>query len=47
MFPHVDVALCFESTLGVEYEASGVKVIWWKGMDMDSIYMAVKESVWT
>lgn len=36
-FPKVDLALCYESTLGIEYEASGVHVIWWKGMSLEKI----------
>ncbi len=31
-FPKVDIALTYESTLGLEYEISGVNVLWWKGM---------------
>jgi len=38
----VDVALCYESTLGVEYEASGVEVVWWKGMEENAIFSALK-----
>lgn len=32
-YPKTDIVLCYESTLGLEYEASGVKVIWWKGIN--------------
>ncbi len=45
LYPNVDIALCYESTLGVEYEASGVKVIWWKNMNINDIYSAVKNSI--
>lgn len=41
-YPRVDVALCYESTLGVEYEASGVEVVWWKGMEENAIFSALK-----
>ena len=33
-FPKVDLVLCYESTLGLEYEAERVKVIWWKKEDI-------------
>ena len=36
-FPRVDVALSYESTLGVEYEASGIKVIWMKEKSTEEI----------
>lgn len=42
-YPNVDIALCYESTLGIEYEASGVQVVWWKGMDVNDIYSAIKK----
>lgn len=41
-FPRVDLALCYESTLGLEYESSGVKVLWWKGMNSDDVMKYVK-----
>jgi len=44
-YPKVDVALCYESTLGLEYEASGVKVIWWKGMSQHEIIMQIKNTL--
>jgi len=44
-YPKVDVALCYESTLGLEYEASGVKVIWWKGMSKHEIIMRIKNTL--
>ncbi|MDX5584712.1 MAG: hypothetical protein QNK20_07245 [Aureibaculum sp.] len=44
-YPKVDVALCYESTLGLEYEASGVKVIWWKGLNMHEIIMQIKNTL--
>ena len=44
-YPNVDVALCYESTLGIEYEASGIQVLWWKGMDVNDIYPAIKKIV--
>jgi hypothetical protein len=31
-FPRTDLAICFESTLGVEYESMGIPVIWWGEM---------------
>lgn len=36
-FPKTDVALNYESTLGVEYEQSGVPVINWKGIDVELV----------
>jgi hypothetical protein len=36
-YPKTDVALCYESTLGLEYESSGVNVIWWKELDNKTI----------
>ncbi len=36
-FPKVDMALTYESTLGLEYEISGVNVIWWKEMTNQQI----------
>lgn len=36
-FPKVDMALTYESTLGLEYETSGVHVIWWKEMTNQQI----------
>lgn len=36
-YPKIDLALCYESTLGLEYEASGVPVIWWKDMNNENI----------
>lgn len=38
-YPKVDVALCYESTLGVEYQASGVPVVWWKNMGISDIVL--------
>ncbi|GGY76461.1 hypothetical protein GCM10007071_24940 [Marinobacter zhanjiangensis] len=38
-FPEVDVAVCYESTLGTEYEQCGIPVVWWgdrKPMDISS-----------
>ena len=40
-YPRVDLALCYESTLGLEYEASGINVIWWKGLDIKNIFNVV------
>ncbi|HIP11152.1 MAG TPA: hypothetical protein EYG73_00400 [Arcobacter sp.] len=36
-YPEVDLALCYESTLGLEYEASGMNVIWWKDLNIEEI----------
>lgn len=36
-FPKVDIALTYESTLGFEYEISGVTVLWWKEMTNQEI----------
>jgi hypothetical protein len=44
-YPRVDLALCYESTLGLEYEASGVNVLWWKDYDIKSIYDLVKNKL--
>jgi len=44
-YPKVDLALCYESTLGLEYEASGVNVLWWKDYDIKSIYDIIKNKL--
>ncbi|WP_411169864.1 hypothetical protein ACH36K_05030 [Clostridium sp. MB05] len=36
-YPRVDLALAYESTLGLEYEASGVNVIWIKNKKSKSV----------
>jgi len=36
-YPRVDLALCYESTLGLEYEASGVNVLWWKNLETNQV----------
>lgn len=36
-FPKVDIALTYESTLGLEYEISGINVLWWKDMTNQQI----------
>lgn len=42
-FPKVDIALNYESTLGLEYEKSGIEVIWWKGQEIEYIVESVVE----
>jgi len=37
IFPHVNLALCYESTLGLEYQSLCVDVLWWKDMDIKDI----------
>jgi len=44
-YPKVDLALCYESTLGYEYEASDARVVWWKGVDFNEIILHVKSSL--
>ena len=44
-YPKVDLVLCYESTLGYEYEASDVRVVWWKGVDFNEIILQVKSSL--
>ena len=44
-YPKVDIALSYESTLGIEYEASGIKVIWWKGMEIDKIIISINKAL--
>ncbi|MFX4281035.1 hypothetical protein ACOL3J_02005 [Aliarcobacter butzleri] len=36
-FPKVDIALSYESTLGLEYEISGINVLWWKELSFVEI----------
>jgi len=36
-YPKVDLALCYESTLGLEYEASGINVLWWKNINSSQV----------
>ncbi|VAW45701.1 hypothetical protein MNBD_GAMMA03-833 [hydrothermal vent metagenome] len=45
LYPKVDIALCYESTLGIEYEASGVEVVWWKGMDAGRVSSVIKNKL--
>lgn len=42
-FPRVDLALCYESTLGLEYEASGVPVLWRKGVSENEVIELVMQ----
>lgn len=42
-FPKVDLALCYDSTLGLQYEASGVPVIWWIEESPASVLCKVEE----
>lgn len=44
-YPMVDVVLCYESTLGYEYEASGIQVIWFKEMSMNEIAFQVERVI--
>ncbi|APC97241.1 hypothetical protein [Francisella frigiditurris] len=41
-YPKVDLALSYESTLGMEYEASGITVLWWKELKVDEVVHLVK-----
>ena len=41
-FPRVDLALSYESTLGLEYESSGVKVLWYKDLNKSQIINEIK-----
>lgn len=41
-YPKVDLALAYESTLGLEYEASGVKVIWIKNKRINDVIKEVE-----
>lgn len=42
-YPKVDIVLCYESTLGLEYEASGVNVLWWKQMGINDIINNIRK----
>lgn len=44
-YPRVDLALCYESTLGLEYEMSGIIVLWFKNMNTDSIIKNIEEKL--
>jgi hypothetical protein len=44
-YPRVDLALCYESTLGLEYEVSGITVLWFKNMNIDSIIKNIEEKL--
>lgn len=44
-FPKVNLALNYESTLGLEYEYSGIDVIWWKDMTNEEIISNIKSIV--
>jgi len=44
-YPKVDLALCYESTLGLEYEASNVNVLWWKNMNLNQIIKEIEKIV--
>jgi hypothetical protein len=41
-FPRVDLAICDVSTLGLEYEASGIPVVWHKDLDVDKTVEEVR-----
>jgi hypothetical protein len=42
-FPKVDVAICYESTLGLEYERSGIPVIWWENRSPEELAEVIKK----
>lgn len=42
-YPKVKLAITYQSTLGLEYEVSGVEVIWWKNLSLDEILVKVNE----
>lgn len=44
-FPNVDIALTYESTLGLEYEVSGVNVLWWKEMTNQEIFDTITKNL--
>lgn len=44
-YPKVNLALCYESTLGLEYEASGIKVFWWKNININDVIIYVKKII--
>jgi len=44
-YPKVNIALCYESTLGVEYEASGIPVLWWKGMSCSDVELQLNSII--
>lgn len=43
-FPRVDVAVCYSSTLGLEYEASGIRVVWWQDKKVSEIVEMVRDN---
>ncbi|HYE97512.1 MAG TPA: hypothetical protein VEJ18_01325 [Planctomycetota bacterium] len=45
VFPRVDVAVCDVSTLGAEYEASGVPVVWHRRLGVEETVRRVLERV--
>ncbi len=44
-YPKVDLVLNYESTLGIEYEASNIKVIWWKDINIDELTSIINQSL--
>ncbi len=42
-FPKVDLALSYESTLGLEYENSGVKVLWYKKLNKSQLINEIRQ----
>ncbi|MCD5380584.1 hypothetical protein LR004_01535 [Candidatus Gracilibacteria bacterium] len=44
-YPKVDLVLNYESTLGIEYEASNIDVIWWKGMEIEELVLSIKKTL--
>ncbi|CAN0602459.1 unnamed protein product, partial [Ectocarpus sp. 12 AP-2014] len=42
-YPKVDVAICLESTLGVEYERAGVEVLWWHDASPEKMVIELKK----
>lgn len=44
-YPKVSLALCYESTLGLEYEASGIKVIWWKNIKVKDLKYKIERNL--
>jgi len=44
-YPKVSLALCYESTLGLEYEASRIKVIWWKNIKVKDLKYKIERNL--
>lgn len=44
-YPKVDLVLNYESTLGIEYEASNIDVIWWKDKKIKELAIIIEQTL--